>query len=102
MNLNQREKAFEDMYAHDQELHFKIRARRNKNAGLWAAEKLGKTGEAATAYAQELVTGFLDREALFKRLKKDFSLNEISISDNELTAKIMELVTESRNHFTNK
>ena len=99
MNLSQREKAFEDMYAHDKELHFKIRARRNKQAGLWAATKMGKNAEAANAYALELVTAFLERQALFLKLKADFAASGINLTDAEISAKINELVDESRNHF---
>ena len=50
-SMDDREKAFENKFAHDEELKFRAMARRNKMLGLWAAEKLGKTGEAAEAYA---------------------------------------------------
>jgi hypothetical protein len=99
MNLNQREKAFEDLYASNEELHFKVRARRNKLAGLWAAEKMGKSPEAANAYALELVTAFLEREQLYARIKKELEIAGINIADAELGAKINEFVTESRKHF---
>ena len=51
--MSDREKAFENKFAHDQELRFKAEARRNKLLGLWAAEKLGKAGAEAEAYAKE-------------------------------------------------
>ncbi len=102
MNFNQREKAFEDLYAANEELHFKVRARRNKQAGLWAAEKMGKTHEQASDYALELVTAFLEREQLFNRLKADIAKSGVSVSDAELGAKINEFVTESRNFFMNQ
>ncbi|MEM7731877.1 MAG: DUF1476 domain-containing protein [Pseudomonadota bacterium] len=50
-----RENAFENKYAHDQEMQFKAEMRRNKLVGLWAAELMGKTGEDADAYAIEVV-----------------------------------------------
>ncbi|WP_372892253.1 DUF1476 domain-containing protein [Rhodosalinus sp.] len=53
--FDDREHAFEAKFAHDAEMQFKAEARRNKLLGLWAAEKLGKTGEAAEAYAREVV-----------------------------------------------
>jgi hypothetical protein len=43
-SFDQRKDAFENKFAHDEELRFKATARRNKLLGLWAAEKLGKTG----------------------------------------------------------
>jgi hypothetical protein len=52
--FDNREKAFEDKYKHDQELQFRVEVRRNKLLGLWAAELLGK--DAAEAYAKEVVS----------------------------------------------
>jgi hypothetical protein len=53
--FDDREKEFEARFKHDQELRFKVTARRNRLAGLWAAEKMGLTGEAAAAYAKTIV-----------------------------------------------
>ena len=50
-----REKEFEARFKHDQELQFKITARRNRLVGLWAAQQLGLLGDAAEAYAQRVV-----------------------------------------------
>ena len=53
--FDDRERAYESKYAHDEEMQFRANARRNRLLGLWAAELLGKTGDAATAYATEVV-----------------------------------------------
>lgn len=53
--FDDRETAFENKFAHDEEMKFKAEARRNKLLGLWAAELLGKTGEDADTYAKEVV-----------------------------------------------
>jgi hypothetical protein len=50
-----REKDFEARFKHDQELQFKVTARRNRLLGLWAAELMGLNGEAADSYAKEVV-----------------------------------------------
>ena len=50
-----REKGYEAKYQHDQEMLFKITARRNKLLGLWAAEIMGISGDAAEEYAKEVV-----------------------------------------------
>ena len=50
-----REKDFEARYKHDQELQFKVKARRNRLLGLWAAGRMGLEGDAASAYAREVV-----------------------------------------------
>lgn len=53
--FDERENAFESKYAHDEAMQFKADARRNKLLGLWAAGLMDKTGEAAAAYAKEVV-----------------------------------------------
>ncbi|WP_323768707.1 DUF1476 domain-containing protein [Antarctobacter sp.] len=53
--FDDRENAFENKYAHDEEMKFRAEARANKLLGLWAAELLGKTGEDASSYAIEVV-----------------------------------------------
>ena len=50
-----REKDFEARFSHDEELRFKATARRNRLLGLWAAQRLGLAGDAAEAYAKEIV-----------------------------------------------
>lgn len=54
-SFDDRKDAFERKFAHDEELQFKAVARRNKLLGLWAAEKLGKSGAEADAYAKSIV-----------------------------------------------
>ena len=53
--FNEREKAFENKFKHDEELRFKAMARRNKLLGLWAAEQMGLGDGEAKAYAMEVV-----------------------------------------------
>jgi hypothetical protein len=53
--FDDRENAFEAKFAHDEEMQFKVTARANKLLGLWAAELLGKTGDAAEDYAKSVV-----------------------------------------------
>ena len=53
--FDDRENAFENKYAHDEEMKFRAQARCNKLLGLWAAEMLGKTGDEANDYAISVV-----------------------------------------------
>lgn len=53
--FDEREKDFEARFKHDQDLQFKVKARRNRLLGLWAAERMGLSGDAADAYAKEVV-----------------------------------------------
>ena len=74
-NMNDRERAFENKFAHDEELKFKATARRNKLLGLWAAEKLGKSGDEAEAYAKTVVMADFEEvgdEDVFRKVRADF------------------------------
>ena len=74
--FSDREKAFEDKWAHDEELRFKVLARRNKLLGLWAAGEMGLKGPAADDYAKAIVQAELTKdgdEAVFQKLRTDFA-----------------------------
>jgi hypothetical protein len=58
--FDEREKDFEARYKHDQELQFKVKARRNKLLGLWAAGRMGLTGDAVDNYAKSVVEAEFD------------------------------------------
>ncbi|HWW49575.1 MAG TPA: DUF1476 domain-containing protein [Xanthobacteraceae bacterium] len=68
--FDKREQAFEAKFIHDEELRFKAMARCNKMLGNWAAAELGLSGDDATAYANELVTGNLGSMSLEGTLRK--------------------------------
>ena len=53
--FKERERGMESKWAHDEDMRFKVMARRNKLLGLWAAGLMGKSGEAAEAYARDIV-----------------------------------------------
>jgi hypothetical protein len=72
--FDDRKKGFETKFQKDQELQFKVNNRRNRLLGLWAAEQLGKTGEAADAYAKEVVMADFDKpgdEDVLEKVLKD-------------------------------
>jgi hypothetical protein len=74
--FDDREKAFEKKYQHDQDLQFKTTARKNKLLGLWAAGLMGKSGADADAYAKEVVVADFDRPGdsdVIEKLAKDLA-----------------------------
>ena len=74
-DMKDREKGFERKFAFDEELRFKATARRNKLLGLWAAEKLGKSGADADAYAKEVVVSDIEEAGdhdVFRKVKSRF------------------------------
>lgn len=92
--FDDRQNAFEAKFAHDSEMQFRAEARRNKLLGLWAAEKLGKSGEDAAAYAAEVVKADFEEagdEDVFRKLATDLGdkATEADIRA-EMTAKMAE------------
>jgi hypothetical protein len=98
MSMMDREKDFEARYAHDQELRFRIEARRNRLLGLWAAEKLGKTGDDAASYAREVVASDFEKageEDVFEKVRRDFDAAGVTQSDHQIRRTMAELLLEA-------
>jgi hypothetical protein len=79
--FDKREQDFEAKFIHDEELRFAATARCNKMLGNWAVELLGLTGDAATDYANELVTANLESQSAddtLRKVSKDLALKGIS------------------------
>lgn len=53
--FDDRERAFETKYARDQEMQFRITARRNRLLGQWAANLMGLSQAEADAYASDVI-----------------------------------------------
>ena len=101
--LSDREKAFENKFALDQELKFKALARRNKLAGLWAAGLLGKTD--ADAYAKEVVVADFEEagdEDVFRKLRSDLDAGGVAISDQDIRTKMVELLAQAVDQIENQ
>lgn len=100
--FDDRERAFEAKFAHDAELQFKVDARRNKLIGLWAAGLLGKEGEAATAYAKEVVAAdFVEagHEDVIAKLAADLG---DKASDAEIRAQFAALLATAKDQVFNE
>jgi hypothetical protein len=85
--FDKREEGFEKKFAHDEELRFKATARRNKMLGLWAAEKLGLSGDAANAYAKDVVMSDFEEAGdhdVFKKVRKDLDAKGVALADQDL------------------
>lgn len=93
--FDKREEGFEKKFALDEEQKFKAEARRNRLLGIWAAEKLGLTGDAATAYSKEVVAADFEEagdQDVQNKVQKDFAAKGITVSTAELRAKMDELM----------
>ena len=97
--FDKRKDAFENKFAHDAQLRFKAEARRNKLLGLWAAELLGKTGEAADAYAKSIVAADFEEagdEDVFRKIRADFDSAGVAQSDHQIRRTMEELMGKAR------
>ena len=96
--FEKRKEGFENKFAHDEELRFKATARRNRLLGVWAAEKLGKTGEDAEAYAREVIRADMQEageEDVFRKVRADFDAAGIEQSDHQIRRTMEELMIEA-------
>ena len=99
-SFDERGKGFEKKFAHDEELQFKISARKNKYLGEWASKILGHKDEKEKEYIQSVIKADFTEvgdEDVFRKLKKD--LENHNISDEEVRNKMNELNEKAKADF---
>src|SRR5215472_13608621 len=97
--FDEREKSFERKFQQDQELAFKVKARRNKLLGQWAAEHLGLTGEAAERYAREVMQSDLERpgvEDIIAKVAGDFAKKGIGLDATRVRVELERCTAEAK------
>ena len=100
--LNEREKSFEKKFAYDQELQFKVSAKRNKYLAEWASLCLGKNDEQKQNYIQEIIKADLEEvgdEDVFRKVKKDFDNSAISMDDSEIRNQMSHALERAKKDF---
>src|SRR5262245_59265616 len=96
--FDDREKAFEKKFAHDQEHRFKAESRRNKMMAEWAATQLGLSGAEVEEYVRAVRRADLVEKGdddVFRKIRQDFDEKGVAISDKELRARMTELLAEA-------
>ncbi|MFL2887877.1 MAG: hypothetical protein CNC06_00120 [Pelagibacterales bacterium MED-G40] len=99
--FDDREKSFEKKFAHDEELKFKVSARRNKYIGEWVSKELSYNSDQEKEYIQSVIKADFEEagdEDVFRKIKKD--LENKSISDEEIRKKMNELNEKAKSDFT--
>jgi hypothetical protein len=94
-----RENAFEKQFEHDQEIQFKVNARKNKLLGLWAASQIGKSGADAEAYAKEIVMADFEKPGdsdVIHRLMRDLSAAGKPAEEHAIRKQGERLLVEAR------
>lgn len=101
--FDNREKGFEAKYSVDQELEFKIIARRNRLLGAWAAEQMGLSGDAVDVYAKEVVAADFEKPGdsdVVEKVLKDFADKGVDLDEAALRKKMNELGAVAREQLT--
>jgi hypothetical protein len=98
-SFKDREIAEEAKYALDEETRFKVEARRNKLLGLWAAEKMGLSGDAAEDYAKSVVAADFEKageEDVFEKVSADLKAKGVTFTEKELRTQMAALRETAR------
>ena len=101
-SFDDRERAFENKFARDEELQFRIIARRNRLVGQWAAEKMGLTPEEADAYAKAVVQADFEEagdEDVVRKLLGDLTAAGVEVDDATVRAALEAQTVEARRQF---
>jgi hypothetical protein len=96
--FDKRKDAFENKFAHDQQLRFKAEARRNKLLGQWAAGLMGKHGADADAYVRSVIEADFEQagdEDVFRKIRKDFDAAKVAQSDHQIRRTMDELMQQA-------
>ena len=97
--FDDREKGFERKFAHDAEMQFKAEARRNKLLGLWAADRMGITGDDAEAYAKEVIAADFEEvghEDVYRKVAGDFEKKGMPVDETEIRRQMDTLLAEAK------
>ena len=98
--FEEREESFEKKIAHDEELQFKVSARRNKYLGQWASQILGYSSEQETEYIQSVIKADFQEagdEDVFRKIKAD--LKDHNVSDEDIRNKMKEFDEKAKSDF---
>jgi hypothetical protein len=99
-SFEDREKSFEKKFAYDEELQFKVNARRNKYLGQWVSQILGYDLEKEKEYVQSVIKADFEEagdEDVFRKIKAD--LKNHNISDEEIRKKMNDLIEKAKTEF---
>tara|TARA_R110002033_G_scaffold59536_7_gene109436 strand:+ start:931 stop:1347 length:417 start_codon:yes stop_codon:yes gene_type:complete len=101
-DFKDRENAFEAKFARDEEMQFRVTARRNRLLGQWAAEKMGLTSEETDAYAKEVVAADFEEagdEDVVRKLLGDLTSAGVEIDDSAIRTALSDKMVEARRQF---
>ena len=103
--FTQREKAFEEKYLHDEELYFRLIARRNHLFGLWVSGLLGYYGDKAEHYVEEVILTDVQKthqEDVLHKVLKDLKKAKIEMSEHRVRKELENCWATARKMIMNE
>ncbi len=100
--FNEREKGFEAKFKHDEELRFRVMARRNKLLGLWAADLMGLEGEAVATYAKDVVRSDFEEpgdDDVLQKVLGDLTGKGIEATEKSVRKQMNDLLAEAKDQI---
>ena len=97
--FDSREQAHEAKFARDEEMAFRVTARRNKLVGQWAAVKMGLTPEETDSYAKSVVQADFEEvgdEDVIRKVMGDLTGAQVETTDEEVRKALVDLTVEAR------
>ena len=97
--FDDRERAFEAKFARDEEMQFRVLARRNRLLGAWAAERMGLSAEEADSYAKEVIQADFEEagdEDVIRKLYGDLLAAGVEIDETEIRIALDDKLVEAR------
>jgi hypothetical protein len=101
--FDDRKKGFEEKFRHDQELQFKVNARRNKLLGIWAAQKMGLAGDAAESYAKEVVAADFQKpgeDDVIQKVLGDLNAKNVALTEAQLRDEYRRLLDTAKKQIS--
>jgi hypothetical protein len=101
-NFDEREKGYERKFQHDQELAFKIKVRRNRLLGLWAAEQLGLNEDQAEAYARAVIDSEMQKggdDGVVAKIRDDFAAKGVAFDTARIRIELDRFTGEARSQL---
>jgi len=98
--FDERKKSFEKKFAHDEELKFKVAAKRNKYLGQWVSQKLGYNPEQEKEYINSVIKADFQEagdEDVFRKVKAD--LKNHNVLDEDIRKKMSEFDEKAKSDF---
>jgi hypothetical protein len=96
--FDKREEAFEKKFVIDEELKFKAEARRDKLLGLWVAEKLGLSRDAANTYAKTVVAADFEEAGganVVRKVMRDLGVKGVAVTEQQIRQKMSEFLAQA-------